>query len=73
MAILKKEKGKDKRGSINIKVENDLCKTQQSIVKKNSKVRTSDMDADKFVTTGHSQINFSNFQLNNNPGFSNDL
>ena len=54
MAILKKEKRKDKRGSINIKVENDLCKTQQSIVKKNSKVRTSDMDADKFVTTGHS-------------------
>ena len=27
MSMLKKEKGKDKRGSMNIKVENNLCQT----------------------------------------------
>ncbi len=61
MKMLKKEKGIDKRGSMNIKVENDFCQTQISRLQKHAKVLSSDMDVNKFATTRYTKINMSNF------------
>ena len=61
MKMLKKENGIDKRGSMNIKVENDFFQTQISRLQKHTKVLSSDMDVNKFATTRHTKIDLSNF------------